>query len=72
LIITADTLYSLPLSSRITSRVNQEYLKLCKESDEFIVVINFLPVKAGDSTEDKTERTLCIIIMISAKSKVWY
>jgi len=44
---------------------------LCQESDEFIVVINFLPMKGGDMPEEKTERTLCKdpVIMVIKEPK---
>ena len=32
-------------------------------ADEAIVVNNSQPMKAGNSLEDKTERTLCIVIV---------
>jgi hypothetical protein len=42
---------------RLVQEEIQGRFKRCEESDESIVVIKSLPVKAGNSLEDKTEMT---------------
>jgi len=44
---------------------------MCQQvADDSVVVINLLPMKAGDSLEGKTKETIFIVILVYTTQKV--
>lgn len=68
--LSEEVLYSSAIVDRFEQVEIQGIIERCRMADDSVVVINFQPMKSGNSMEDKTERILHLVAIRYAFPKV--